>query len=31
MPDTLLSDEALRALNARLEPSHPREIVRWSL
>ena len=31
MPDTLLSDEALRALNARLEPSDPREIVRWAL
>ena len=31
MPDTLLSDEALRALNARLEPAHPREIVRWAL
>jgi phosphoadenosine phosphosulfate reductase len=31
MPDTLLSDEALRALNARLEPSDPSEIVRWEL
>jgi phosphoadenylyl-sulfate reductase (thioredoxin) len=31
MRDTLLSDEALLALNARLEPSHPREIVRWAL
>ena len=31
MSDTLLSDEALRALNARLEPAHPGEIVRWAL
>ena len=31
MPDTLLSDEALRALNARFESAHPREIVRWAL
>jgi phosphoadenosine phosphosulfate reductase len=31
MSDTLLSDEALRALNARLEPAHPSEIVRWAL
>jgi len=31
MPETLLSDEALRALNARLEPAHPREIVRWAI
>ena len=31
MSDTLLSDEALGALNARLEPAHPGEIVRWAL
>jgi len=31
MSDTQLSDEALRALNARLEPAHPSEIVRWAL
>ena len=31
MSDTLLSDEALGALNARLEPAHPSEIVRWAL
>jgi phosphoadenosine phosphosulfate reductase len=31
MSDTLLSDEALDALNARLEAAHPSEIVRWAL
>jgi phosphoadenosine phosphosulfate reductase len=31
MSDTLLSDEALRALNARLGSAHPSEIVRWAL
>jgi phosphoadenosine phosphosulfate reductase len=31
MPDPLLSDDELRALNARFEISHPREVVRWAL
>lgn len=31
MPDTLLSDEDLVALNERFETAHPREIVRWAL
>jgi phosphoadenosine phosphosulfate reductase len=31
MPDTLLSDDELRALNDRFEDAHPREIVRWAL
>jgi phosphoadenosine phosphosulfate reductase len=31
MPDTLLSDEDLSALNERFEAVHPREIVRWAL
>ena len=31
MPDTLLSDEDLEALNRRFEATHPREIVRWAL
>jgi phosphoadenosine phosphosulfate reductase len=31
MPDTLLSDEDLAALNERFETVHPREIVDWAL
>jgi phosphoadenosine phosphosulfate reductase len=31
MPDTLLSDEELTALNERFESSHPSEIVAWAL
>ena len=31
MPDTLLSDEDLTALNERFESAHPREIVAWAL
>jgi phosphoadenosine phosphosulfate reductase len=31
MPDTLLSDEDLTALNERFESTHPREIVAWAL
>jgi phosphoadenosine phosphosulfate reductase len=31
MPDTLLSDEDLAALNERFETAHPREIVDWAL
>jgi phosphoadenosine phosphosulfate reductase len=31
MPDTLLSDEELTALNERFESSHPSQIVAWAL
>jgi phosphoadenosine phosphosulfate reductase len=31
MPDTLLSDEELTALNERFESAHPSEIVAWAL
>jgi phosphoadenosine phosphosulfate reductase len=31
MPDTLLSDEDLAALNERFESAYPREIVAWAL
>lgn len=31
MPQTLLSDQELQALNAGFEHAHPREIVRWAL
>jgi phosphoadenosine phosphosulfate reductase len=31
MPETLLTDDDLPALNERLEAAHPREIVRWAL
>ena len=31
MPQTLLSEREVRALNERFETAHPREIVRWAL
>src|SRR3954452_11802483 len=31
MPQTLLSEGELAALNARFEDAHPRDIVRWAL
>lgn len=31
MPQTLLSDQELMALNQRFERAHPREVVRWAL
>ena len=31
MPQALLSDDEVRALNERFETAHPRESVRWAL